>query len=597
MPGVTNYTGVSGYAGVSEYAGVSTKAWYNSISYRLNNVLPSLIHDYANGRYYNTKDTTTGFPFTATRTTNATQFDSQGRLVWAPANMCPYSEDFTVANWAATSGTKTTGVSGPTGTSTACTFTATAGGSTAILQIVPTVVVGVNYTVSFWAKSSTLTGLAYIRSIEAVNTPISVTSTWQRFSFAATATTTNGRVGVALQNSGDTIDVWGAQLEITGPDSPKAYINTASTGSAVYMHRIDYDPNGGAPRGLLVEESRTNLCPDYLTVTPSGGSSAAGNNFFGTASKRTTFNGASSTHFIQYNAPAAAPAASTLHTVSVYVKNITGAGLVQLTASTGFVSGVNDYVNFDIVNGTVVGVGASVVDSAIINCGNGIYRLVMVFNTGAAPAVGTSCIVSAITAAGDTRLPTNTSSDVLETFGGQLEAGRGVTSLIPTFGTATTKGQDTLALTSVGWLDQTKGTWFASIVPGNGQAKSRRVFSLNDGSANNAVSMIRSTTRLGQIRSALASVADFTPTTINNAPNFVSQKMAILLNSPTKKVVLNGGTVASSSVATPTSGYTTLTVGDEAAGAAGNQIHGWIKELRYYPDASASDDQLQTLTT
>ena len=76
MPGVTNYTGVSGYAGVSEYAGVSTKAWYNSISYRLNNVLPSLIHDYANGRYYNTKDTTTGFPFTATRTTNATQFDS-----------------------------------------------------------------------------------------------------------------------------------------------------------------------------------------------------------------------------------------------------------------------------------------------------------------------------------------------------------------------------------------------------------------------------------------------------------------------------------------------------------------------------------------
>lgn len=60
--------------------------WYADQTRALNNVLPSLIHQYDKNRYYNSSDGETRFPFTATRAGNATQYDNQGRIVWAPAN-------------------------------------------------------------------------------------------------------------------------------------------------------------------------------------------------------------------------------------------------------------------------------------------------------------------------------------------------------------------------------------------------------------------------------------------------------------------------------------------------------------------------------
>ena len=520
----------------------NTTAWYNSSTMFLNRVSPSLVHDYVNNRYYNTADGETSFPFTATRTSNATMFDSQGRLVWAPANLFLNS---------ASLGTQSV-----------------------------TVVNGAPYTVSFWGTGSiTLSGGASgtLNGVDA-NTRVST-------SFTASSTSVTFTVSGTVTN---------AQLELTSPDSPKSY--NITTGSAYYGPRLDYNPNGNAALGLLVEEARTNLNPNHLTVASvTQGSQATGNNMFGTPSVRVTYDGTSNVHNIAYSTLASAPAASTVHTVSAYVRRISGANLIQLTVSSNYYTAATDYVNFDISNGTVVGSGVTVVDSAILNCGNSIYRISMSFTTGAAPAAGASCLLAAITAAGDTRLPTNTSSDVFECFGAQLESGRGVSSLIPTYGAAATRNADNFTTTPVSWLDQTKGTWYASVVPHNALATARRAVSISDGTANNAYSMLRSTGRALQPRTALSGVADFTPTTANTSSDFASAKMALLLNSPTKKTVLNGGTVASASVAFPTSGYTTLTVGADAGAYAYWQ--GWIKELRYYADASASDGQLQTLTT
>ena len=85
------------------------------------------------------------------------------------------------------------------------------------------------------------------------------------------------------------------------------------------------------------------------------------------------------------------------------------------------------------------------------------------------------------------------------------------------------------------------------------------------------------------------------PTTVGNAEPFTVSKVAYRLNSPAKAISLNGVAPVSASVAFPTSGYTTLQVGGDAGGA--NNMLGYIHEIRYYPSSSASDGQLQTLTT
>jgi len=430
-----------------------------------------------------------------------------------------------------------------------------------------------------------------------VRVTLSALVTWSSSTDAAlsinTAVSDNNTTRVG---NGAAIESANALFEPYSVSSPQTWRSEfATTGSAWYGPRFDYNPQNNAARGVLVEESRTNLNPNTLTVSVTGGSSADGGTFFGTTVKRVTFDGISNPHFAFYGTLASAPAASTVHTASVYAKSISGTGLIQLSISTGFAAAVTDYVNFDIVNGTVVGVGATVAASSIVNCGNGVFRLMMAFTSGGAPAVGTACLLAAITSASDTRIPTNTSTDVIEMFGGQLEVGNGLTSLIPTYGTAATRASDILATTSISWLDQTKGTFYAAVTTTSSPVAARRVLSINDGTANNSYSILRSTSGAAQVRTAVAGVVNFSPNTANAYTDLSISKVATVLNSPTKKIVVNGGTVATASVAFNTSGYTTFNVGAEGAG--GSQLNGWISEIRYYPDNSASNAQLQTLTT
>ena len=600
-------------------------SWYKSISYLLNNVSPSLIHDYTNDRYWNSATGAQAFPFTATRTSNATMFDGTGRLVWATANLFKNSDDFTSANWVKTAASIAVAPSQspPYGTA----YKLTEDNTTAahlIQQSWGTWVLGQVYCISVLAKAAERSALNFTfnstifgagqscrfdLSSGTVTNAGSVVGTmtdkgggWWLCSAVTGAVVSSGSNNMQfyLYNGGTSYAGDGTsglylaapQIENYGPDSPKPWVLTGA--SAYYGPRLDYNPNGNTALGLLVEEARTNLCPDHLTVTATAASTATGTNFFGTASKQITWDGTSAAHSASYGSTASAPTGSSLHTISAYVRKVSGSGLIQLSGSANFIADTtNDYANFDLNNGTVVN-GSSITDSAIVNCGNSIYRISMTFTTKAVPTAGASAILYAITSTANTRGPTNTSTDVFECFGAQFELGRGASSLVPTYGTSATRNADTFTTTSVSWLDQTKGTWYASVVPQNSISSARRVVSMTDGTANNSYSLIRATGRISQVRSVLSSTVDFSPSTVGTSNDFASSKMAMLLNSPTKKIVLNGGAVASSSVAFPTSGYTTLGVGIENAS---NAWQGWIKELRYYADASASNGQLQTLTT
>jgi hypothetical protein len=147
-------------------------------------------------------------------------------------NLALNSQDFTNATWAKTVSASVTGNTGiaPDGTLTADTFTAGADGSQIQYSFVGSS--GVVHTASFFIRRITGTGVVNIRSVENVNTPVTITSSWQRYSVTATSTTTTIRIGMSLNTNGDEVEIWQAQLE-TGSVATSPIVTTAGTASRV----------------------------------------------------------------------------------------------------------------------------------------------------------------------------------------------------------------------------------------------------------------------------------------------------------------------------------------------------------------------------
>ena len=197
-------------------------------------------------------------------TATATRTNELGLIELTPYNLVTYSEMFADASWIKTNSatvTANTDIS-PNGTLTADRLTA--GAAFAQVQAVVTVVPGSVYTVSVWIKRTTGTGQVYLRSIENISTPITITNDWVRYSLTTTATSTIGRIGVLLQTSEDVVAIWGAQL-VQG-SVPKDYFPTTDR---LNVPILNYDVAGGYP-SILVEPQRTNL---LLNSIWSGGGS------------------------------------------------------------------------------------------------------------------------------------------------------------------------------------------------------------------------------------------------------------------------------------------------------------------------------------
>lgn len=84
------------------------------------------------------------------------------------------------------------------------------------------------------------------------------------FFVVATSDRPNDATGTLLHwspsyiGSGRKLGVWGAQLEFVAQDTRvRSYVR--SNAAPAYQARFDHDPANGAPRGLLIEEGRSNL--------------------------------------------------------------------------------------------------------------------------------------------------------------------------------------------------------------------------------------------------------------------------------------------------------------------------------------------------
>lgn len=435
-------------------------------------------------------------------------------------NLVGFSEAFDNAAWTKSNSTvsaNTTVTAAPNGTFTADKLVSTA--TTSIQQITQFSFVTQNaspYSFSVYVKAAEYT-FARIRSFEgspfaravfidvnlttgavvrtdatggAVLTSSSVTDVGNGW-YRASLTFTIGGAGTAIAgqiilndgtnnfnitgNGTSGIYLWGAQLSDSA--SLDTYVNNpvaAPSSTAFYGARFDYDPVTLQPKGLLIEEQRTNLLLqsesfDNATNWAASNTTVTANNTVspdGTQdAERIAENTANTNHHV---GQVVTLSGSTTYSLSVYAKvgtsNFIG---LTLRGAFGNYGAVEFNVNTGVVSRTsVLGTGYAVASSSITNVGNGWYRCVATVTTGTSVGAGRFyTFMSNGSAAFDSDgMPsyTGTSSTVF-VWGAQLEAGAFATSYIPTTSAQVTRSADVALIQGSnfsGWFNQTEGTIF-----------------------------------------------------------------------------------------------------------------------------------------
>jgi hypothetical protein len=142
-------------------------------------------------------------------------------------NIALQSANFNTGFWGLTNASLTTGITDPAGGTSAVTFTAT--GANGLIQQPQSGTAGAAYSASFWIKRKTGTGQVSLRCGDVTLIPITVTSSWVRYSVTAVTSTTTVRIAVLLAASGDAVDIAFAQLEAGA--FATSYIPTTTTAS------------------------------------------------------------------------------------------------------------------------------------------------------------------------------------------------------------------------------------------------------------------------------------------------------------------------------------------------------------------------------
>ena len=604
-------------------------AWYKSTAYLLNNAAPTLIHDYMNDRYYTSSTGPIGFPFTATRTTNATMFDAQGRIVWAPSNILLRSDDPT-ASWTNTDTTPSTdGTLTPSGLTAYLMTEGSAGTALSSQQPVGAANAPFAFTIeckkgnaqflririgngsdtcSAWIDfdAGTITSATLAGTATAPAQPIitDLGGGWYRCTIFIQNTTVNPSCltntspssGSTSRVNGGTYYLGRRACELYGIDSPKLPLQL-TTGSAYYGPRFDYDPVTLQPLGILSELSRTNDLVGSFSCSSTNATLSSGTvkdgiwNF-----QRATATGVSAPHFVT-SISAITPSATQARHVSAVVKPVSGETRIQLSVSANY--GATDvYANFNITaSGAVLSSGAGASSAFIRHIGNNYYHIGFDYTTNGAPASGAACVLVFITGDYDTRIPTNTSTSVIDIGFMENCAGSGWASFTPTFTTAATRSYDTFSVATGAWVDTTKGTMYAEftrayVAPLSGTS---RVFAQLFADANNRLLLTAGTSTNSQHRFDVLSggVSQAQIQSSVGGAAFTTRKMAGLYNTNLFKASENNASPADDTSGSVPASINTLHIG---GWGGNNQISGWIKEFRYYPDASASSAQLNALT-
>jgi len=374
--------------------------------------------------------------------------------------------------------------------------------------------------------------------------------------------------------NGSGILIWGAQLE----QASAATDYTRNVGG-VFPPRFDYDPVTLAPRGLLIEEQRVNLLLrsqefdnaawSKLRSSVTANATTAPDGTV-TADKLVEDTTASDTHFVLQSQTASS---STTYTYSVFLK----AG-ERTRASLQDGAGSNAIGNFDLSNGTVVSTNAAT--ATITNFGNGWYRCTITFTTGAAQTA-INCRIFLVDTGTNTSFTGNGTSGIF-IYGAQLEAGAFATSYIPTVASQVTRTADVAAINApnfASWYNQSEGTILVEAVTFKPTSVGVTVLAVDvsDGGINNR-HLIGPLSNLVTGRTVVGGVTQVDINTAYTAN--ATEKLAYAYKVNDFAFFRNG-----SQVGTDTSGtiptVDRMFIGNAAGSAA--FWNGWLRSIRYYP--------------
>jgi len=392
--------------------------------------------------------------------------------------------------------------------------------------------------------------------------------------------------------------------EITGTTGmPTDY--TRNNGG-VYPPRFDYDPVTLAPKGLLVEEQRTNLLVRSeefdnaiwtkagVTVTANATTSPDG-----TVDADTVVEGTSNgQHSVDQSV---ALSASTTYAITFYAKRAsgtrdafiqvntsggtTGAGFAWFNLGTGVASAIST------LTGTFVGISASATD-----VGNGWYRCTLVFTSNAGNA-GAVIFFGTYNA---NRIYTGDGTSALYIWGAQLEAGAFATSYIPTVASQVTRTADVATITGANfsqWYNPAAGTFVVEFDKASAAARGGAL-SAADFNAVSGTGVTIDGQNDANIRAFIenAGVVQMLNATLlaYSANATVKAAVAYATNDAVGAAGGQLGT-ADTTVTVPTLNALQVGAVRNTVNAATNFLNGHIRSIRYYP-TRLSNAQLQALT-
>ena len=621
------------------------RPWYADPAYALNSVMPSFIHDYTQNKYWNSSTGAGGYPFGA-RTSNATMVDSQGRVVWAPHQLCTRGNTFNVAWSMGSDGNSVlSGNTSPVGTPSYITTWTTASPTSGNAAGSQPVVIGAKNTLSmylryvnhdwvrviFYSSNTTSNQIRCwinlqtktLHTVAAGGTATDASATltdegngWVRVVLTGVIPWFNATDGALLYatcggdnlttriGNGAAVEVAAAIFEMTGAQSPQTWSDRFNTnGTARYFERYEVDWQSGITRGLRVEPTVTNI----VTNSATGHTAMVSVNIALSAGVTAwTFptalltGGAGGSQQYAYLNSLNATSGST-YTVSCYVKRGNDR-YIQFTTSANYFTAATEspYINYDFDTDTFTSGGTQLVafsDGREI-LADGWVRLFVSF-VATVTTSGAATIISFIDNLSALRLPSKTASgSTVYCFGMQAENHQIVTSWIPTYAATSTRNNDPLILTSIPWFNQTDGSIYVKATPTQRDSvNTRRMIQFNDGTANNRIELSRSGGSAVQNVVATGGVATFSPQTANTTTDYVKYKCIGTYSPSIRRACLNGGTIATNATPGPGTGLTNVVIGSVSGFAAGNTFCGWIEEVVYWPSSTASDAQIQAKTT
>jgi hypothetical protein len=367
------------------------------------------------------------------------------------------------------------------------------------------------------------------------------------------------------------------------------YIPTTSTINSA--PRFDHDPTTGESLGLLVEESRQNLClqsEDFSTTWVNSESSENVNAIIAP-------NGALTADALVENTASAAHALTqTLafvsgfsYTYSIYVKAGTRSA-VRITLGQAAFGAGGSTLTVNLFDGSLIA-QTNADNYDIISVGNGWYRIFLT-DTAASSA---SAAISVFPTVGNVGAYSGVSGDeAIYLWGAQVEAGSFPTSYIPTTGAAATRAADVASISGSNfssWYRQDEGTVFAEASPKSGAA----FLGFNDGTTSNRIRLAHTGTTAASAVNVTGGALQFS---INSGaasfPVNTQGKAALAMKASDFALVGNTSSVVTSTGLMPSANQATI---GASIGQATAALNGPIARLTYWP-ARLPNDTLQTIT-